>query len=41
MDMRVKVSFLVTLADRTLSIEDRYSDYELNVGLDPGIFESE
>jgi hypothetical protein len=41
MDMRVKVSFLVTLAERTLSIEDRYSDYKLNTGIDPGIFKSE
>jgi hypothetical protein len=38
MDMRVRVSFLFTLADRTLSIEDRYSDYRLNVGLDDDIF---
>jgi hypothetical protein len=38
MDMRVRVSFLVTLADRTLSIEDYYSDYRLNVGLDDDIF---
>ena len=38
MDMRVRVSFLVTLADRTLSIEDRYSDYRLNVGLEDDIF---
>ena len=41
MDMRVRISFLVTLADRTLSIEDRYSDYRLNVGLDAGVFENE
>jgi hypothetical protein len=41
MDMRVRISFLVTLADRTLSIEDRYSDYRLNVGLDAGMFENE
>ncbi len=41
MDMRVRISFLVTLADRSLSIEDRYSDYRLNVGLDPSIFVSE
>ena len=38
MDMRVRVSFLTTLADRTLSIEDRYSDYRLNLGLDDDIF---
>jgi len=38
MDMRVRVSFLVTLADRTLSIEDRYSEYRLNVGLEDDIF---
>ena len=38
MDMRVRVSFLVTLADRTLSIEDRYSEYRLNVGLEEEIF---
>ncbi len=41
MDMRVRVSFLVTLADRTLSIEDRYSNYRLNVGLDDDIFDGE
>jgi hypothetical protein len=41
MDMRVRISFLVTLADRTFSIEDRYSDYRLNLGPDAGIFESE
>ena len=40
MDMRVRISFLVTLADRTLSIEDRYSDCRLNVGLDDDIFSS-
>jgi hypothetical protein len=38
MNMRVRVSFLVTLADRTLSIEDRYSEYRLNVGLVDDIF---
>jgi hypothetical protein len=38
MDMRVRVSFLITLADRTLSIEDRYSDYRLNVGLGDEVF---
>ena len=38
MDMRVRVNFLVTLADRTLSIEDRYSEYRLNVGLADHIF---
>jgi hypothetical protein len=38
MDMRVRVSFLVTLTERTLSIEDRYSDYRLNVGLEDDIF---
>jgi hypothetical protein len=38
MNMRVRVSFLVTLADRTLSIEDRYSEYRLNVGLGDDIF---
>lgn len=38
MDMRVRVSFLVTLTDRTLSIEDRYSEYRLNVGLEEEIF---
>lgn len=38
MDMRVRISFLVTMADRTLSIEDYYSDYRLNVGLDDDIF---
>lgn len=38
MDMRVRVSFLVTLTDRTLSIEDRYSEYRLNVGLEDEIF---
>jgi hypothetical protein len=32
------VSFLITLADRTLSIEDRYSEYRLNVGLEDDIF---
>jgi hypothetical protein len=41
MDMRVRVSFLVTLTDRTLSIEDRYSDYRLNVGLEDDIFADE
>jgi hypothetical protein len=41
MDMRVRVSFLVTLTDRTLSIEDRYSDYRLNVGLADAVFEEE
>jgi hypothetical protein len=41
MDMRVRISFLVTLADRTLSIEDCCSDYRLNVGLDAGMFENE
>jgi len=41
MDMRVRVSFLVTLADRTLSIEDRYSDYRLNVGLGEEVFSTE
>jgi hypothetical protein len=41
MDMRVRVSFLVTLADRTLSIEDRYSNYRLNVELDDDIFDGE
>jgi hypothetical protein len=38
MDMRVRVSFLITLSDRTLSIEERYSQYRLNVGLDEEIF---
>lgn len=38
MDMRVRVSFLITLADRTLSIEDRYSEYRLNVGLNDEFF---
>jgi hypothetical protein len=38
MDMRVRVSFLVTLTERTLSIEDRYSEYRLNVGLEDDIF---
>jgi hypothetical protein len=38
MDMRVRVSFLITLSDRTLSIEDRYSGYRLNVGLDDEFF---
>ena len=38
MDMRVRVSLLITLADRTLSIEDRYSDYSLNAGLSDDIF---
>jgi hypothetical protein len=41
MDMRVRISFLVTMADRTLSIEDRYSDYRLNVGLDADMFAGE
>jgi hypothetical protein len=41
MDMRVRVSFLVTLADRTLSIEDRYSEYRLNVGLGDDHFPDE
>lgn len=39
MDMRVHIRFLVTLTDRTFSVEDRYSDYRLNVGLDAGMFE--
>jgi hypothetical protein len=39
MDMRIRISFLITLADRTLSIEDRYSNYRLNVGLDYDIFD--
>ena len=39
MDMRIRISFLITLADRTLSIEDRYSNYRLNVGLDDDIFD--
>jgi hypothetical protein len=39
MQMRVKVSVLVTLADRTLTIEDRYSDYRLNPGLDDALFD--
>jgi hypothetical protein len=38
MEMRVRVNFLVTLADRTLSIEDRYSGYRLNVGVDDEVF---
>jgi hypothetical protein len=38
MDMRVRVSFLITFTARTLSIEDRYSDYSLNVGLEDDIF---
>jgi hypothetical protein len=38
MQMRIKVSVLVTLADRTLTIEDRYSDYRLNPGLEDAIF---
>jgi hypothetical protein len=38
MEMRVRISFLLTLADRTLSIEDRYSEYKLNVGLEEEIF---
>ncbi|UCF98001.1 MAG: hypothetical protein JSV89_00340 [Spirochaetaceae bacterium] len=41
MDMRVRISFLVTLAERIFSIEDRYSDYRLNVGLDERIFTGE
>lgn len=41
MDMRVRVSFLVTLADRTLGIEDRHSEYRLNVGLEDQIFGNE
>jgi hypothetical protein len=41
MDMHVRVSFLVTLTDRTLSIEDRYSEYRLNVGLEDEIFSNE
>ena len=41
MDMRIRVSFLVTLADRTLSIEDHYSEYRLNVGLEDDIFTGE
>ena len=41
MDMRVRVSFLITLADRTLSIQDRYSEYRLNVGLEDEIFSGE
>jgi hypothetical protein len=38
MEMRVKVSVIVTLADRTLTIEDLYSDYRLNPGLDDSVF---
>jgi hypothetical protein len=38
MEMRVRVNFLVTLADRTLSIEDRYSGYRLNVGVNDEVF---
>jgi hypothetical protein len=38
MDMRVQVSFLVTLSDRTFSVEEHYSEYLLNVGLDDDIF---
>ena len=41
MDMHVRVSFLFTLTDRTLSIEDRYSEYRLNVGLSDEIFSEE
>lgn len=40
-DMRVRVSFLITLTDRTLSIEDRYSEYRLNVELGDDIFPGE
>jgi hypothetical protein len=38
MQMRIKVSVLVTLADRTITIEDRYADYRLNPGLDDAVF---
>jgi hypothetical protein len=41
MEMRIKVSVLVTLADRILTIEDRYSDYRLNPGLDDSLFAQE
>jgi hypothetical protein len=38
MDIRVQISFLVTLVERTFSIEDRYSDYRLNTGLEDEFF---
>jgi len=38
MDMRLRVSVIVTLADRTLTIEDRYSGYRLNPGLEDSLF---
>lgn len=38
MEMRIRVNILVTLADRTLSIEDHYSDYRLNPGLPDELF---
>jgi hypothetical protein len=41
MEMRIKVSVLVTLTDRILTIEDRYSDYRLNPGLDDSLFAQE
>ena len=41
MDMHVRIDFLLTLSDRTLSIVDRYSQYRLNVGVDPELFDND
>jgi hypothetical protein len=41
MEMRVRLSVLVTLVDRTLTIEDRYSGYRLNPGLEDSVFSAE
>ncbi|MBN1837281.1 MAG: hypothetical protein JW820_15610 [Spirochaetales bacterium] len=38
MNMRLRVSVIVTLADRILTIEDRYSGYSLNPGLPDSLF---
>lgn len=38
MQMRLRVRFLVTFADRVLSIDDRYSDYRINPGIPDEVF---
>jgi hypothetical protein len=39
MDMRIRVKVLVTLAERRIRVEDRFSDYRFNQGLPDSLFE--
>jgi hypothetical protein len=39
MDMCIKVKMLVTLAERKIRIEDRFSDYRFNQGLPDSLFD--